>query len=173
MQMPQIGLHEEGTYHDQSCDAIPMLTIEKYCECYAGNVNCSPSCRCMGCKNVSTGEMMQGVPFEMPVPIHPHPPPRMQRRPGEPWQAAQNLTFLKHGSPEKKEENGIGPNNSMPSLASSEATSPGDKKPAEENFNSLSMLAAYAMTEFGQGSASTKKKTDEPDTKRQKTDVTA
>lgn len=27
-------------------------SFSKYCECYAGNVKCSASCRCMGCKNM-------------------------------------------------------------------------------------------------------------------------
>lgn len=48
-----------------------------------------------------------------------------------PLQAAQNLAFLKHASPER----------------------PGsDKDKPDEAVNSL-MIAAYAMTEFGQGSS--------------------
>jgi hypothetical protein len=48
-----------------------------------------------------------------------------------PIQAAQNLAFLKHASPER----------------------PGNEKDKpDESVNSL-MIAAYAMTEFGQGSS--------------------
>jgi len=87
--------------------------------------------------------------------------------------AAQNLTFLKHGSPTSEQQQKkrrvageAGDIASMPSLASSsEGTSPGDapKKHGfvaeEPGINSL-MMAAYAMTEFGQGSGGRYQKDD-------------
>lgn len=112
---------------------------------------------------------------------------------GEPWLAAQNLTFLKRGSPssasaEKKKKSSVlvdhGEIGSMPSLASSsEGTSPGDMavtssssavattptgrkednavpgSAADAGVNTL-LLAAYAMTEFGQAKESSEEKKD-------------
>lgn len=75
---------------------------------------------------------------------------------GEPWVAAQNLTFMKHGSPDKKKHSRAHEGD-MPSLASSsEGTSPGEAvrkrdKEDEEGAKAL-LLAAVAMTEFGQSS---------------------
>lgn len=59
----------------------------------------------------------------------------------QPMEAAQNLAFLKRGSPEK---------------------SGSDKENPEESVNSL-MMAAYAMTEFGQGSSPSKSKKRDAD----------
>lgn len=75
---------------------------------------------------------------------------------GEPWVAAQNLTFMKHGSPDKKKQSKAHEGD-MPSLASSsEGTSPGEAvrlrdKEDEEGAKAL-LMAAVAMTEFGQSS---------------------
>lgn len=95
----------------------------------------------------SAGVGMEMKPYgEMPVfPVpHLHPGQVMQsaarasaaaRKTEPPIQAAQNLAFLKHASPEK---------------------SGSDKEnPPDESVNSL-MMAAYAMTEFGQGSSPSK-----------------
>jgi Tesmin/TSO1-like CXC domain, cysteine-rich domain len=150
----------------------------QYCECYAANVNCSKNCRCVGCKNMGgaaaaaaavaaaaaaasyydgTELSAGGPPPPFPIP-HLHPGQVMQsardasaasagkkKPPGEqPLQAAQNLAFLKHGaSPDGKGEKGEGD----------------DDAPAEEGVQAL-MLAAYAMTEFGQGSSPSKSKAD-------------
>lgn len=76
----------------------------------------------------------------MPPPIQP------MRFVGEPWLAAQNLTFLKHGSPEQKRKF----IDDMPSLASSsEGTSPGEKKIDPDDDEGALLMAAVAMTEFG------------------------
>jgi hypothetical protein len=86
-------------------------------------------------------------------------PPHLRNN-GEPWLAAQNLTFLKRGSPASdRKKKGLQPRDhgeiaSMPSLvaSSSEGTSPGDtaiKKAEEESAHAL-FMAAVAMTEFGQ-----------------------
>lgn len=109
----------------------------------------------MGCKNMGNtyyepgpgGVGMEMKPYgEMPVfPVpHLHPGQVMQsaarasaatRKTEPPIQAAHNLAFLKHASPEK---------------------SGSDKEnPPDESVNSL-MMAAYAMTEFGQGSSPSK-----------------
>ena len=104
----------------------------------------------MGCKNMGntyfeSGGMDMKPYAEMPVfPVpHLHPGQVMQsaaraaaatRKSEPPIQAAQNLAFLKHGSPEK---------------------SGSDKENPDESVNSL-MMAAYAMTEFGQGSSPSK-----------------
>jgi len=124
----------------------------QYCECYAANVKCSSNCRCMGCKNMGNtyyepSAMDHRAYTEMPVfPVpHLHPGQVMQsaaraaaatRKSEQPIQAAQNLAFLKHASPEK---------------------SGSDKENPEDSVNSL-MMAAYAMTEFGQGSSPSKRK---------------
>jgi hypothetical protein len=98
-----------------------------------------------------------------PIAPHPHhrqhhlppPPPPPQHhvplaRASEPWLAAQNLAFMKHGSPDKKRKD-LG---DMPSLASSsEGTSPGDAVvPRSRLDDDAILLAAVAMTEFGQSS---------------------
>lgn len=163
---------------------VQELTFDElqYCECYAGNVKCSPSCRCMGCKNMAVpgfydrDENAPAGPLQPksqpPMPYAYHMPPHMIQHPppptgrganGEPWVAAQNLTFLKHGSPsssEKKRKKDSEPPEiaSMPSLASSSNdTSPGigdsktkedGERDDEEGVSSL-LMAAYAMTEFG------------------------
>jgi hypothetical protein len=89
-------------------------------------------------------------PYEMqvyPVP-HLHPGQVMQsaarasaatKKSEQPLQAAQNLAFLKHGTPEK--------------------AAGSDKENPDESVNTL-MMAAYAMTEFGQGSSPSKSRYD-------------
>jgi hypothetical protein len=122
---------------------------DQYCECYAGSVKCSPSCRCVGCKNIGpfggpTGEARVAVDVAglMRRTLAKGKP---RRKKSEPFQAAQNLTFLKHGSPDsvkggmvrkgpgatagsgKQGDSGVHEVASMPSLASSsEGTSPGE-----------------------------------------------
>lgn len=88
--------------------------------------------------------------------------------------AAQNLTFLKRGSPPEKKKLlfETGDIASMPSLASSEGTSPGggsdhpserlkrpflSQKRFEDDGGAL-LLAAVAMTEFGQSPVGKKAK---------------
>ncbi len=82
--------------------------------------------------------------------------------------AAQNLTFLKRGSPPEKKKVPVEDLASMPSLASSsEGTSPGDpserlvKRPKlpDDDGGDLLMAAAKAMTEFGQSSSPRAKRT--------------
>lgn len=109
----------------------------------------------MGCKNMGTTYFEPGSGMEMKpypeVPVYPvphlHPGQVMQsaaraaaatRKTEPPIQAAQNLAFLKHASPEK---------------------SGSDKENPDESVNSL-MMAAYAMTEFGQGSSPSKSRYD-------------
>lgn len=163
---------------------LPLLLYLQYCECYAGNVKCSPSCRCMGCKNMAVQQPQQQLFLDSPSGRRDmHPPifmprqaPMAQYQPhvpsgpashggnGEPWMAAQNLTFLKRGSPSSAEKKRNKPAttdsskiDSMPSLASSsDGTSPGDaikedeSSEKEKGVNSL-LMAAYAMTEFTTG----------------------
>jgi len=100
-------------------------------------------------------------------PVHPS-PVNGNNGSGEPWLAAQNLTFLKRGSPasaEKKRKSEQQEITSMPSLASSSEGSPQgtgdrtsgnqDEDDAEGGVSSL-LMAAYAMTEFaGDGTAAT------------------
>jgi hypothetical protein len=140
------------------CDA------PQYCECYAANVKCSSSCRCMGCKNMGNTyyDPSSGPPEMKPypdIPVYPvphlHPGQVMHsaalaaaasRKTEPPIQAAHHLAFLKHGTPEK---------------------SGSDKENPDESVNSL-MMAAYAMTEFGQGSSPTKsrkREAESPDKK--------
>lgn len=198
--MQKVCLLEEGEYFEKSRLRIPYLFSDfrskvshitfpspQYCECYAGNVRCSSSCRCMGCKNMGTRFRRPPEPPSYAAPSSAIPylqpgHPQMPRRPtndrpeaekqlpprsssggqknGEPWLAAQNLTFLKRGSPssaEKKRKPEHPEIASMPSLASSsEGTSPGVEALAndshreerkEADVNSL-LMAAYAMTEF-------------------------
>jgi hypothetical protein len=38
--------------HKLGCKCRKSACMKKYCECYAGSVKCSASCRCVGCKNV-------------------------------------------------------------------------------------------------------------------------
>lgn len=99
---------------------------------------------------------------------------RSVRSTGEPWLAAQNLTFLKRGSPPEKKKLLFesGDIASMPSLASSEGTSPGGDVSSERLKRALTpqkqpdddggalLLAAVAMTEFGQSPNGKKTKLD-------------
>lgn len=41
--------------HKLGCKCRKSACMKKYCECYAGNVKCSASCRCVGCKNMPKG----------------------------------------------------------------------------------------------------------------------
>jgi hypothetical protein len=157
MQVPQVGVHEKGEVARErertkmccwnakasfflvlgkvnvsnECQLGLALTLNlflnnQYCECYAGSVKCSATCRCIGCKNVGpfggpgdTAGSATGATIR---------PKAVRRKKSEPFQAAQNLTFLKHGSPEhqkvvqkvvrrtSKMAHDVG---SMPSLASS------------------------------------------------------
>jgi hypothetical protein len=110
----------------------------------------------MGCKNMGQTHYESSMPPDMkpyemqvyPVP-HLHPGQVMQsaarasaatKKSEQPLQAAQNLAFLKHSTPEK-------------------ATGGSDKENPDESVNTL-MMAAYAMTEFGQGSSPSKSRYD-------------
>jgi hypothetical protein len=173
----------------QSLTHLVWFSYLQYCECYAGNVKCSANCRCMGCKNVGGGNFERepnSFPVIAPHPRHPVAPPQLRHlqhlappRGNEPWLAAQNLTFLKRGSPDPKkklveQQQHPGEITSMPSLASSsEGTSPADSKkqqqPEDEGAQAL-LLAAMAMTEFGQSPAKKRLLEESPSTpKRLKT----
>lgn len=41
--------------HKLGCKCRKSACMKKYCECYAGNVKCTASCRCVGCKNMPQG----------------------------------------------------------------------------------------------------------------------
>lgn len=120
---------------------------------------------------------MDAISLQQPgqFPIAPN-PVASRRATGEPWLAAQNLTFLKRGSPPEKKKLLFesGDIASMPSLASSsEGTSPGGeyssermmkrtlppRNRADEDGGAL-LLAAVAMTEFGQSPMGKKTKLD-------------
>ena len=153
----------------------------------------------MGCKNMGdSADFRDGHPgggvvgissgahaMHYHLPPHPprsymniqHPPSRASSS-GDPWIAAQSLTFLKRSSPANDKTNlrpytlGVSPITkspagtgivSMPSLASSsEGTSPGDgahrskvistpeSSIAKAGGDSALLMAAVAMTEFGQ-----------------------
>ena len=49
-----------------------LSVFQKYCECYAANVKCSASCRCMGCKNLGGSNLGGGNEFHdgSNMPIH-------------------------------------------------------------------------------------------------------
>ena len=109
---------------------------------------------------------------------HEHPQhQQQQQQAGDHWGAAQSLTFLKRGSPASDRKHpftlgvspvtkaspgvgGAGDITSMPSLASSsDGTSPGDARnrhisstpeDANKRQDDALLLAAVAMTEFGQ-----------------------
>ena len=99
-----------------------------------------------------------------PYPIAPHPhhvPSALPPPPSHHFLAAQNLTFMKHGSPvaaeeKKKAQNKTFDHGDIPSLASSsEGTSPGAeptfiKPPPSRDATRTDalLMAAVAMTEF-------------------------
>jgi hypothetical protein len=133
-----------------------LFIHNQYCECYAGSVKCSPSCRCVGCKNIgpfggptADARVAVDVAGLMRRTLAKGKP---RRKKSEPFQAAQNLTFLKHGSPDSVKSivrkgpggaagsgSGVHEVASMPSLASSsEGTSPGEHdRTHHDNMNNL------------------------------------
>jgi len=132
-------------------------------------VNCTDSCRCMGCKNRgghsqaaaaqnTSNNFMYGGPFTSPGQMME--PMGMgigdsTRMSQQPYTAAQSLAFLKHApSPNKKE-----PKPKKPRTEPAEERDPIEMVAAMESdpeaMDSL-MMAAYAMTEFGQGSSPSK-----------------
>lgn len=160
----------------------------QYCECYAGGVKCSPSCRCMGCKNMGTGPFLTIEPHPNMMGMH-HPPPHVQHayappppppppphhimpRSGppaprasapEPWLAAQNLTYLKRSSPtssEKKRKNEQIEQAivEIQSMPSLASSSEGTSPGDGDDRVNSLLLAAYAMTEFADGPEQKKSK---------------
>ena len=119
------------------------ITTLQYCECYAGNVHCSNTCRCVGCKN-TRGTMDE---FRPPM-IFPDGPAFPMTHPS-PVQVMQRATQAAAATKQQQQQQSA------------------DSEPPEEGINSL-MMAAYAMTEFGQGSAPLKRPASETKTESNK-----
>lgn len=160
--------------HRMSTLLFPFSYFQ-YCECYAGSVKCSVTCRCIGCKNVAPFSP-NGGPAGSAAGIAGR-PKVVRRKKSEPFQAAQIITFLKHGSPEVpkvvRRPAAMREVASMPSLASSsEGTtgSPEQVKSMDEGDGTVKkeddvktlLMAAYAMAEIG-GASSPAKRGSSPD----------
>ncbi|KAL7579086.1 hypothetical protein ACA910_019121 [Epithemia clementina (nom. ined.)] len=207
--------------HKLGCKCRKSNCMKKYCECFAGNVKCTPHCRCVGCKNmadgypapsgappsapqfstllsssVTTDESGRRIPSSVPQQYgHPSsaimtiPPTIFQHlHPSQVMQKAQKATsafFSRH--PTNTTSGGDGDDGSKTSTSTGQAVppiqaardlaylkehgsaaaaaagttptlalQPQQHATSPEGGVSALMLAAYAMTEYGQGSLSTR-----------------
>lgn len=91
---------KESTQLKNGCKCKKSMCLKKYCECFHAQVNCSLSCRCVGCKNMPPGmerpfpDDQSSIGSSLAVTVN---------NKFNVYDAAHNLSFLKNMSPSKED----------------------------------------------------------------------